>query len=161
MADLGAGSGAYVAALNAAGIVCRGFDGNPKTADIPDCEVADLSLPLDLGKFDWVLSLEVGEHIPAEYESTFLHNLDRHNNEGIALSWAVPGRPGRGHVNCRDNGYIKARLADLGYSNDLAAESTLRNQSELWWFRNTLMVFRRTAVQPRQLSAEVCNAPGL
>jgi tetratricopeptide (TPR) repeat protein len=143
VADLGAGTGAYVATLNAAGIPCRGYDGNPRTADIPHCGVADLSIPLQLGSFDWVLSLEVGEHIPAEHESTFLDNLDRHNREGIVLSWAVEGQPGRGHVNCRNNDYIKARLQERGYRNDEDAEVHLRNQSDLWWFRNTLMVFRR------------------
>src|SRR6185437_4930829 len=57
VADFGAGSGAYVAALNAAGISCRGFDGNTGTAAIAHCEVADLSIPVQVGQFDWVLSL--------------------------------------------------------------------------------------------------------
>lgn len=157
VADFGAGSGAYVAALNAVGISCRGFDGNPATAAIPHCEVADLSLPLQVGQFDWVLSLEVGEHIPLEHEAVFLDNLDRHNRQGIVLSWAVEGQPGKGHINCRNNAYIKARLAKRGYQNDWTAEANLRHQSELWWFRHTLMVFRRSAngetAQPPQPAA--------
>jgi len=31
----------------------------------------------------------------------------------------------------------------LGYTNDLEAENRLREASSLWWFKNTLMVFRK------------------
>jgi hypothetical protein len=31
----------------------------------------------------------------------------------------------------------------LGYTNDLEAEHILRESSSLWWFKNTIMVFRK------------------
>ena len=34
--------------------------------------------------------------------------------KGVVLSWAVPGQPGAGHVNCRDNSWVIKRFADLG-----------------------------------------------
>ena len=58
------------------------------------------------GLHDAVLSLEVGEHIPEDYEDIYLENLDRHADKIIILSWAVPEQGGFGHVNERDNGYI-------------------------------------------------------
>lgn len=50
---------------------------------------------------------------------------------------------GDGHFNEQDNDYIKARMADYGYTNDLAAELSLRAQATLPWFKNTIMVFRK------------------
>src|SRR5512147_1480448 len=127
--DVGCGDGAYTRALRKAGIDCYGYDGNPNTPAITGglCKIADFARPLVLGLYDWVLCLEVGEHIPAEYESALLDNLDRHAKKGIILSWAVPGQGGREHVNERSNAYIKEQLAGLGFTNDLEAESLLRS----------------------------------
>ena len=52
----------------------------------------DLTLPqYGLPLYDWVISLEVAEHIPAESEAIYLDNIVRHAREGVVLSWAVPG----------------------------------------------------------------------
>jgi len=52
----------------------------------------DLSLPpYSLRRYDWVLSTEVLEHIPAEYKSVVLDNIDQAAGRGVVLSWAVPG----------------------------------------------------------------------
>ena len=42
--------------------------------------------------FDWVLSIEMAEHIPPQFEATFLDNLDRANER--AHSRAVGQLPG-------------------------------------------------------------------
>ena len=91
--------------------------------------VIDLSEPIDLGKkFDWVLSLEVGEHLPKKFERIFIENLDRHNLRGIVLSWDLKGQGGYGHFNEQSNEYIKSVMATYGYANDIAAESRLREK---------------------------------
>lgn len=144
--DFGCGLGDYLKCLLANGIQAIGFDGNPYTVELTGgrARVLDLSIPFDLKKqFDWVISLEVGEHLPAEYETIFIENLIRHTKNGLILSWAVEGQRGFGHFNCRNNNYIKARLASYGFYNDLAAEKKLRNRSSLPWFKNTIMVFRK------------------
>ena len=47
----------------------------------------DLAKEFDLGlRFDWVISLEVGEHIPEQYEGTFLENLVKHACKGEVKS---------------------------------------------------------------------------
>ena len=43
----------------------------------------DLTLPSLALERDWVVSLEVGEHIPREHEYTFLRNLHAHNCVGV------------------------------------------------------------------------------
>lgn len=89
---------------------------------------ADLVLPYHRpgGPADWVVSLEVGEHIPARYEAAYFANLHRNNRCGVVLSWAVPGQSGRGHVNCRDNGYVAGEMRKLGYVLDEAATTSGR-----------------------------------
>ena len=146
--DFGCGEGDYTRWLLSRGFECIGYDGNPDTPTITKGlgKVLDLSEPFDLGKtFDWVLSLEVGEHIPHQYETIFIENLMRHADKGIILSWALKSQPGNGHFNCQDNDYIKSIFARYGYMNDVAAENYLREQSDDYfpWFKNSIMVFRR------------------
>merc|ERR1712129_559280 len=103
------------------------------------CEFLDLAIETEFPQqFDWIMSLEVGEHIPAEYEDVYIANLDANNANGIVLSWAVEGQGGKGHVNCHNNDYIKDKFKQLGYSNDLNAEKALRSSvTNAVWFKNT------------------------
>ena len=91
------------------------------------------------------MSLEVEEHLPKEFEDIFINNLDNNNNYGIVLSWAIKGQGGYGHYNEQNNDYIKEKIMKLGYINDIKAENILRKKSTLWWFKNTIMVFRKNA----------------
>jgi hypothetical protein len=144
--DLGCGRGEYVKVFRAQQIPCEGYDGNPDTVKISGgiAQLADLSEPVDLGKsFDWVLSIEVGEHLPKKYEKTFVENLHRHNAKGIVLSWAVKGQGGFGHFNEQNNDYVKELMAQYGYENDIEAEKSLRQCAVFPWFKNALMVFRK------------------
>jgi len=142
--DLGCGMGDYVKNFRTNGLKADGFDGNPNTFLLSGgvCEVKDISVPFVFDQiYDWVLSLEVGEHLPKEFEEIFINNLHHNNKKGIILSWAVEGQPGHGHVNCRNNDYIKEKFTSLGYTNDIILEEQLRNASTLPHFKNTVMVF--------------------
>jgi len=145
--DFGCGAdGHYVKYLLKNEISCDGFDGNPYSPEVSDglVRVLDLSEPINIEtKYDWVISLEVGEHIPAKYETTFVENLHKANTKGIILSWAVEDQKGRGHFNCRNNDYIKNIFAQYGYENDVETEKKLRNKAHFGWFHNTIMVFRK------------------
>lgn len=144
--DFGCGKADYVKNFLRNDLSCEGYDGNPDTPKLSKglAKVADLSAPFDLGKkYDWVISLEVGEHLPKQFERTFIENLDRHCKKGIVLSWAVKGQGGFGHFNEQNNDYIKNIMTQYGYANDIDAENTLRKSSKLWWFKSTVMVFRK------------------
>ncbi|MGL4348609.1 MAG: methyltransferase domain-containing protein [Chlamydiales bacterium] len=144
--DFGCGIGDYVKYLRSVDLDCKGYDGNPDTYELTGgiANIIDLSQPFDLDRcFDWVLCLEVGEHLPQCYESIFIENLDKHNTQGIVLSWAVKGQGGFGHFNEQNNDFIKNIMLNLGYSNDELSEKTLRENSSLPWFKNTIMVFRK------------------
>lgn len=145
VADFGCGMGDYVKDFLSAGMLAKGYDGNPHTSELTGGVgfVQDLSIPFILKEdFDWVISLEVGEHIPGRYETNFIENIVRHAKKGVILSWAVVGQGGYGHVNCRNNPYIKKRLESYGFVSDAQAENYLRKNSFYPWFKNTIMVFR-------------------
>ena len=141
--DFGCGPGRYVEAMNSEGIKAKGFDGSPWLQGTPDCYVADLSQPFFPGDYDWALSLEVGEHIPSEFQETFLDNVAEAAAFGVILSWAVPGQGGRGHVNCQTNEWVKAKMLLRGFVHDDEAQKLLRGKASESYYRNTLMVFRR------------------
>ena len=143
--DVGCGKGKYVDKLLERGHIAWGFDGNPKTEEYAiACSQADLSTPLeDLHGADWALCLEVGEHIPQEYEQAFLDNVAHFGREGVVMSWAAPGQPGAGHVNCRDQMWVMGQMMDRGYQADVEATNTLRDAATLPYFKENLIVFRR------------------
>lgn len=162
LADLGCGLGDYVQYFNINGLNTQGFDGNPNTTELANirfqeiwsrisetnysdfCQILDLSKPQKFKQpFDWILSLEIGEHIPKEYEEIFINNIHSNNVKGVVLSWAVVGQGGAGHVNCQDNDYIREKFYSLGYKDLPSAENTLRQAALANWFKNTIMVFKR------------------
>jgi cyclopropane fatty-acyl-phospholipid synthase-like methyltransferase len=149
LVDFGCGMGNYVKTFQLNNINATGFDGNLSTPELTNnlCNVLDLSIPKQFDEpFDWVMSLEVGEHLPQQFEDIFIHNLHNNNKYGIVLSWAIKGQIGYGHVNCQNNDYIKSKICDLGYINDIEIENKLREDSTLSWFKNTIMVFRKLKV---------------
>ena len=137
----------YVRVLLENGLQCEGYDGNPATPSLTNnlAKVIDLSIPFNLEtKFDWVVSLEVGEHLPPQFETVFIENLIRHCSKGIILSWAVKGQGGHGHFNEQNNNYIKSIFVDkYGFTNDVTVEKELRKQAKLVHFKRTIMVFRK------------------
>lgn len=89
------------------------------------------------------MSLEVGEHIPKEYEHILIDNICNAAEHGVILSWAIKGQGGAGHVNCQNNAYIIDVMRGKGFAYDTDASSTLRKNATLSWFKNTVMVFRK------------------
>ena len=146
--DFGCGMGDYVKGFRRVGLEAYGYDGNPNTEELTGGlgETLDLSEPFNLthigGRNDLVISLEVGEHIPVDYEDIFIDNLVRNSANVLILSWAIPGQEGLGHVNCRENGYIIWKLGEKGLRYDERWSGILRRTSRLPWFRKTIMVFR-------------------
>ena len=171
MLDLGAGVGQYGRALRSrfghTAVRWRGYDG---AGDIEEytggfVSFADLTAPVDLpSRADWVVSLEVGEHLPSRHELTFIRNLHAHACRGILLSWACYG--GHGHVNRRPNEYIIDIFERLGYVHNARAAHSMRRpalRSRLegnrtnrvyGWFARSIMVFERMT----PLVGEGCTA---
>jgi hypothetical protein len=95
---------------------------------------------LCVGK-DWILLLEVGEHVPAEHEET-IWNHTVNAKIGVVMSWAPPGQGGHGHFNCREPAYIGDRMGELGFVE--ANPTYFRKRSTLPWFVSNLRVFLKS-----------------
>lgn len=141
--DIGCGNGAYTKYILDHGGHCVGYDGSPLTPEISEglCSIMDFSEPVNIGTYDVVLTLEVGEHIPKKYEQVFIDNICKAAIHYIILSWAVKNQPGTGHVNCQNNDYVIKEMKKRGWKLDEETTEILRKASTLRWFANTLMVF--------------------
>jgi len=148
-ADLGCGPGYYCDILKAHNWPeVHGYEG---TQGIKELGVYDDIMTIDLTKeryvdidYSFVLCLEVGEHIPVEYEQVFMDNVSRFSTSGnLLLSWAIPGQGGKAHVNERDNDYIIQEFYKRKFKVDRRKTRELRKFASLKWFKNTLLVFRR------------------
>jgi cyclopropane fatty-acyl-phospholipid synthase-like methyltransferase len=143
--DFGCGLGDYAKLFKEWDYKVEAYDGNPNTETLSGKigKVLDLSKPFYLGKkFDVVMSLEVGEHIPKEFEEQFIDNITKHAKKHLIISWAVEGQGGDGHVNCANNDYIIGQIVDRGFKHNGKDSQTIRNAAtNASWFGYTIMVF--------------------
>ena len=119
----------------------------------------DLTLPqYGLPLYDWIISLEVAEHIPIKYESIFIDNVVRHAKEGVVLSWAVPGQIGFQHVNNRPFDYVVTLMDKLGFSHDPLASEVLKNAASKGWIKRNINVYRRKNATDTFIQSLLLNA---
>lgn len=140
--DLGCGNGFIVDELEAAGFNVTGYEGDPVN---PGHIRHDLTQPLTVTPAQTVC-IEVAEHIPAEHESAFIANLAASTAGGelCVISWAIPGQPGRGHVNCLIGQEVVNKMADAGFGFETEKTVDIRREvTDLHWLARTLLVFRK------------------
>lgn len=122
------------------------YDGAPYIEETSEGRVnfLDLTIPqYGIPLYDWVVSLEVAEHIPSQYEHIYLDNIFRHAKEGIILSWAVPGQGGVGHINNRPLNYVINVMGKNGFIRDERSSTFLQESATLPWIRTNIHVYRR------------------
>jgi len=149
--DFGALDGQYAKWLNDTGLVTAfAFDGVEGVSQITEGTVSEVDLAEEIRipwraiPFDWVLCLEVAEHIPPEHEHVFLANLARHALQGLVLSWAPPWIEGEGHVNCLPLDESQERVESFGFRLDPVATDALRMAADIPWIRASVAVYSRT-----------------
>ena len=149
-ADLGCGDGWYCKRLRDLGWpAVHGYEGCSdmvKQGVYDDIFVLDLTKRRWVGiKYDLILCLEVGEHIPPDHEKTFLDNVSEFGKDALSviMSWAIPGQGGRGHFNEKPNRYVQEEMMSRGFVVDPWATRFLRESSSLKWFKNTVVAYGR------------------
>eukprot|EP00929_Paragymnodinium_shiwhaense_P014752 TRINITY_DN122711_c0_g1_i1.p1 TRINITY_DN122711_c0_g1~~TRINITY_DN122711_c0_g1_i1.p1 ORF type:complete len:429 (-),score=26.41 TRINITY_DN122711_c0_g1_i1:391-1677(-) len=150
LGDFGALDGQYAKWLNDTGLVTAfAFDGVQGVTELTDGIVSQVDLATELHihwhpePFDWVMCLEVAEHIPPEEERVFLANLNRHARSGMVVSWAPPEIEGEGHVNCVPKEESRRRIEALGFRQDEGATASLRAAAHIPWIAASVAVYRR------------------
>lgn len=150
MADLGCGIGSYCKILRDKyqwqNVI--GYEGTVGVSNLQNAYdkilFCDLTKEIELIRpFQMVLCLEVGEHIPKEFEQVFLNNVTKMSGNNLIISWAYPGQGGTGHVNELDQNYVYSQLTQRGFEIDNDKTHELRIKSEFKWFRKNIMAMRR------------------
>jgi SAM-dependent methyltransferase len=156
--DVGCGIGTWLHAAAKAGVEdYLGVDGVELPADnllfpAEYFRVFDLTSHWCLGRrFDWVMCLEVAEHLDAAHAGTLISSLTAHA-DNILFSAACPGQPGQHHVNCQWPEYWQHLFNLAGY----ACSDSIRGQ--LWevgpinpWYRQNIFIAR---ADPNHAGAE-------
>lgn len=145
--DFGCGLGNYLKDLQDFGFkVLTGFEADvPKQKVFDNIIEQDLTIPFETFSRGHVISLEVGEHIPKQFQDIYLDNITNACNEYLITSWAIRGQAGFGHVNCLDNHEIIPEIERRGFKLLKQETEEVRNidLSEAPWFKNTLLIFKR------------------
>lgn len=146
--SFGDGPGKYSVEINNLGQVksYTAYDGAPYCENVTDGVVKflDLTVPhYGLPAYDWVISLEVGEHIPSAFEDVYLDNLVRHAKEGVVMSWAKLGQGGYSHVNNKRLQDVVAQMVRRGFSFNANHGKPLRDASSAPWLRDNIHVYKR------------------
>ncbi len=109
----------------------------------------DLTLPhYHLPIYDWVICLEVIEHIPEQYEDIVVDNLIRHASRGIIMSWANEGQLGYFHVNGRKPAYVDEKMRSRCFLKNDTQSQILKRAATLWWLQNNTNVYYRAETCP-------------
>lgn len=145
--DLGCGLGNYLNDLRNNGFTkLNGYEGDPspksKFGFIFKCDLTKKLKDINIGN---IISLEVGEHIPAEFMDIYLDNITNNCNNYLITSWAIRGQAGFGHVNCLDNHEIIPLIEKRGFKLMEKETEEVRNIDliEAPWFKNTLFIFKK------------------
>lgn len=145
--DLGCGLGHFLKDLQDYGFEnLLGYEADPPKHKVFDnIRKQDLSNLIMANPTGVALSLEVGEHIPAEYMNTYISNITNPCNSFLIMSWAIRGQEGFGHVNCLDNHEVIPLIESRGFKLMEKETEEVRNidLTEAPWFKNTLLIFKR------------------
>jgi hypothetical protein len=147
--EFGAGSGRYASALRNKTARYEAFDGAPNVAErtFGLVKYLDLTTPKkDIRRSDWVMCLEVIEHIPAQFEERVITFLKRTAKFGIIVSWARPLQKKQAHVNTRSILHVLSTFEGSDFEVDVALTLCLREVSTFTWFQRNIVVFKRRAL---------------
>lgn len=141
--DVGCGKGEWVDAFRKAGV------DNSFGVDIsPPNRIGfvrhDLAEPLSLpGKFDLVLCLETGEHLPEDAADTLVNTIAHHANHYVVFGAAVPGQAGTGHINCQTPEWWHAKFAAYGFEARDTLRPLIQHPAVSAWYRDNTWVLVR------------------
>ncbi len=147
--ELGAGVGLYQRAIQSASkgriTSYTAFEGMPDVETLSRGRVrwADLSAPQRsrIVRSDWAMSLEVAEHIPAQYEANFVDNLAGAASRGLVIAWGQV--EGTHHLNTKAPKETLKLFAAHGFCLDANATVTLRRCASFPYHREDLLVVKQ------------------
>ena len=95
-------------------------------------------------KFDLAISLEVAEHIDANYSDNFVKTLCN-CSDNVLFSAAVPLQGGQNHLNEQWNHYWKLKFEKEGFTCiDFLKPYFWDNDEIFWWYKQNIVFFTKT-----------------
>jgi SAM-dependent methyltransferase len=146
--DVGCGTGTWLAVFLEHGVPdVFGVDGDyvdQRALEIPGGRFLahDLGRPLELARrFDLVVSLEVGEHLPPERAETFVATLTT-LGPIVLFSAAIPGQGGTAHLNEQWPSYWAQLFAARGYVHvDCLRRRLWHDESVAPWYAQNALLY--------------------
>jgi hypothetical protein len=144
--DWGCGEGAWLKVFKDYGCRVQGYDGDyidPHRLLIDESEFTgiDLSRRMITDIYDLAISLEVAEHLSAEYADNFVSNICQSSNN-ILFSAAIPGQKGVGHVNEQWSSYWVQKFATYGFVGDDIFKRLFWNDPRVEnWYKQNMIFF--------------------
>lgn len=145
VADFGAGLGWYCPIVSKYSKVCDEYDGSVNIEDVTNGKVKYINLaePIKIKcNYDYVISIEVAEHIAKEYEDIYINNLIKCAKEGIVITWAGIGQGGHFHVNNKAREDVIKIFKKKGLEYDKEKTNQIANGTELDYLKNNILFFK-------------------
>lgn len=148
--DVGCGDGSWLSVFRKLGVDdILGIDGHYVTRDLLQIsedhfQALDLTKPFALGRvFDLAISLEVGEHLPAECASAFVESVTR-LAPLVLFSAAIPLQGGNHHINEQWPDKWAQLFQGHGYVPiDFIRKQVWQNDAVEWWYAQNTLLFAR------------------
>jgi SAM-dependent methyltransferase len=148
--DVGCGTGTWLKVFDENGITdYLGLDGDhikSESLNFPAGKFIfqDLTKTWSLNrKFDLVISLEVGEHLPQSVVDNYVKTLADHA-ETILFSAAIPGQGGQNHLNEQWPEYWQKKFETFGfYFYDSIRPDIWGNEKIEWWYRQNIFILKK------------------
>lgn len=93
--------------------------------------------------YDFVISIEVAEHIPKIYEDIYVDNLIKCSKIGIVISWSGIGQSGHFHVNNKNKEEVILLFKKKGYKYQSLITERLKNFTTIAWVKSNLLYFAK------------------
>ena len=154
--DVGCGVGSFLSVFQKNGVQdIFGVDGDwvdKKLLEIPVEKFLPVNLekPLPINRqFDLVMTVEVAEHIPAQFANIFIDSLVSLGKVCL-FSAAIPRQGGLHHVNEQWPEYWINLFQDRGYVViDCIRKNFWNNQKLAWWYKQNFLIFVQQAYLPK------------
>ena len=149
--DVGCATGHWLSQFEKEGLQIFGLEGTPAAFENLLVDAAAVK-HFDLRKkhtekydVDFVLSIEVAEHIEEAFAMNYVDVLTSHDAKNIVMTAAPPGQGGAGHVNEQPKEYWIERLEASGYQRDEDLENKI-----IEWVR-TARLQKDTSIEFRKV----------
>lgn len=155
LVDFGCGCGFYLEAALECGVpLIKGFDIASKTqatrlispSVMPFIERADVMTPIDCGKFDCAMSIEVGEHLLKSGSEQLVINICNAAERLIFFTAAPPTQnKGVGHINCQPHEWWIGMFKNHGWGlledESKKTQDIWRQIGVPWYLINNIKIF--------------------